>query len=163
MTYESEIEFTLDTICPWTYIAYLRLARALSSFRTANPSAPVTFSLKFLPYQLYPEAGQEGENRYEWYKRVKYAGSEEKMGMFVGYMGALGRGEGVKIELGKGIDDEDGGGGITANTFHAHRILGWVQENKGEEAASRCLECTLFLSFHLGFFSSRHAVDLVVI
>merc|ERR1711977_502840 len=72
MVYESEIQFTLDTICPWTYLAKRRLDRALEQIPS---DAPVRFSVKYLPYQLYPEASQAGEGKYEWYKKSKYGGT----------------------------------------------------------------------------------------
>jgi predicted DsbA family dithiol-disulfide isomerase len=28
----------------------------------------VNFTVKYHPYQLYPEASKEGEDKYEWYK-----------------------------------------------------------------------------------------------
>jgi predicted DsbA family dithiol-disulfide isomerase len=41
----------------------------------------VNFTVKFMPYQLNPSASQEGEDKYEWYKKSKYGDSEEKMKM----------------------------------------------------------------------------------
>ncbi|KAF2269940.1 thioredoxin-like protein [Lojkania enalia] len=127
MPYESAITFTLDTICPWTYIAYLRLHTALTQYRAAHPTAPVTFTLKFAPYQLYPDFSKQGEDKYAWYVKEKFAGDEQRMRMFVEYMETLGRAEGVEIDF----------GGHVAGTMDAHRVVGWVQGEKGEEAAER--------------------------
>ena len=42
--------------------------QALRQFRSSSSSSSkVTFTVKYLPYQLYPEASQEGEDKYEWY------------------------------------------------------------------------------------------------
>ena len=90
MAYDSTIAFTLDTICPWTYLALRRLQHALKIIHEKPPSKPVNFTLKFLPYQLYPEASREGEDKYEWYKREKYNASEQKMQMYEKVMGAYG-------------------------------------------------------------------------
>ncbi|TKA22497.1 hypothetical protein B0A50_07962 [Salinomyces thailandicus] len=124
MGYESQILFTLDTICPWTYLAKRRLARALEQIPS---DAPASFSLKYLPYQLYPEASQEGEGKYEWYKRSKYGDSEEKMKMYTTLMSAYGTTEGIDYKF----------GGTVANTLPAHRTIQHYQEAKGSETAEK--------------------------
>ncbi|KAF2005747.1 thioredoxin-like protein [Amniculicola lignicola CBS 123094] len=140
MPYESTITFTLDTICPWTYLAFLRLTRALSQYRT-TPSPPVSFTLKFLPYQLYPDFSAAGEDKYIWYKREKYNDDEEKMELYMVYMTALGVKEGVEMDF---------KGGSIANTLEAHRVLFVVQERFGEEGAWKCLE-----SLYAQYFSEQ--------
>jgi predicted DsbA family dithiol-disulfide isomerase len=126
MAYDSTITFTLDTICPWTYLGFLRLKKALEQFS----SEKVRFTLRFAPYQLYPSFSTEGEDKYAWYLREKYDGDEDRMRKFVGYMTALGRAEGVEFDW----------NGTMANTLDAHRVLFWVQEEKGAEAARKALE-----------------------
>jgi predicted DsbA family dithiol-disulfide isomerase len=66
--YDSTITFTLDTICPWTYLAKKRLSKALDQFRESHHDAPIKFDVQYAPYQLYPEASVEGEDKYMWYK-----------------------------------------------------------------------------------------------
>ncbi|KAJ4354883.1 hypothetical protein N0V95_003417 [Ascochyta clinopodiicola] len=131
MGYTSTITFTLDTICPWTYLAFLRLQKALSQHRASHPSSPVTFTLQIAPYQLYPDFSQDGVDRHTWYRDEKYHGSEEKFNLYCEYMGALGKDEGVAFDF---------RGGLFANTFHAHRILQYLQEHLGPEAAIKGLE-----------------------
>lgn len=114
-----------------TYIGFLRLQKALSSFRATNPSSPVTFTLRIAPYQLYPTFSQDGVDKHEWYRDEKYAGSEERFQKYSEYMVALGRDEGVEFDFSSGA---------FANTFHAHRILQWVQEHRGPEMAVKALE-----------------------
>jgi predicted DsbA family dithiol-disulfide isomerase len=153
MGYESTITFTLDTICPWytslpspplapshihrTYLAFTRLQKALSQHRTNNSDSEVSFTLKIAPYQLYPDFSHEGVSKYEWYKKERYADSQERMNMYISYMTALGKDEDLAFELGKGD---------IANTLHAHRILYVVQEEKGSEAALRALN-SLYQSY----------------
>lgn len=79
MTYDSEIQFTIDTICPWTYLAKRRLEKALAQL---PPDSPVNFTVKYKPYQLYPEASQEGEDKYAWYRKSRYGDSNEKMKVY---------------------------------------------------------------------------------
>ncbi|KAI4671546.1 uncharacterized protein J4E78_000042 [Alternaria triticimaculans] len=104
-----------------TYLAFIRLSKAISAYRTTNPSSPATFTLKLAPYQLYPDATQEGVNKYEWYKNEKYDGSEDRMEKYMNAMRDLGKQEGIEFDF---------GGGVVANTLHAHRVLQWSQKNK---------------------------------
>ncbi|GAB7323757.1 hypothetical protein MBLNU13_g07218t1 [Cladosporium sp. NU13] len=127
MSYHSEIHFTLDTICPWTYLAKRRLARAIA---TLPSDCPVTFTVVYKPYQLFPEASQEGEGKYEWYKRAKYDESEDKMQMYMALMSAYGRGEGIEYKF----------GGTVANTLHAHRTIQHFQVLKGPEVADQLID-----------------------
>jgi len=125
MVYESQISFTLDTICPWTYLALRRLQKALSQFRTIHPNASINYTIKYFPYQLYPDAPKEGEDKYEWYKKSRYGDSEEKMKMYTGLMSAYGKSCGIEFKF----------GGVVANTLDAHRIIQHFQEEKGSECA----------------------------
>lgn len=114
-----------------TYLGYLRLSKALDQHRSNHPDAPVTFTLKFAPYQLYPDFSKQGLDKYSWYRDEKYQGSEEKVNMYNKYMGALGRAEGVEFDF----------TGTIANTLDAHRIMQWIQEHKDVEATKCALDC----------------------
>lgn len=109
-----------------TYLGFIRLNKALDNYRSANPNSPATFTLKLAPYQLYPESNQEGVNKYEWYKNEKYDGSEDRMNKYMNVMGDLGKAEDIQFDF---------GGGMVANTLHAHRILQYLQNNKEQGAA----------------------------
>ncbi|TKA71594.1 hypothetical protein B0A49_04727 [Cryomyces minteri] len=123
MPYESTISFTLDTICPWTYLAKKRLDVALARVRSANPAA--TFVVKYLPYQLYQEASKEGEDKYAWYMASKYGGSEERMKIYTTLMAAYGVGLGIDFKF----------GGTVANTLDAHRLVQHYQSQRGPACA----------------------------
>lgn len=112
-----------------TYLAFLRLSKALSSYRTSHPSAAAKFTLRFAPYQLYPNASKEGTDKHAWYVSEKYAGNAEKMQMYVAYMSALGEHEGIRFDW----------AGVMANTLDALRILLYVQDTHGADAAAKCL------------------------
>ncbi|KAK4963979.1 hypothetical protein LTR66_005634 [Elasticomyces elasticus] len=128
MGYDVQISFTLDTICPWTYLAKRRLSKAISTVQADNPSA--TFTTKYLPYQLYPSAPQAGEDKYEWYSKSRYGGSEERMKMYTTLMSAYGVAEGIDYKF----------GGLVANTLHAHRFIQHYQEEKGARVADRIVD-----------------------
>ena len=46
------------------------------------------FAVKYLPYQLYPNAPQEGEDKYSWYRDARFNGDEEHMRKYVVLMTA---------------------------------------------------------------------------
>ena len=126
MVYNCSIHFTLDTICPWTYLAKRRLARAISEIPS---DSPVAFTVVYKPYQLYPDASQAGEDKYEWYKKSRYGDSEEKMHMYTTLMSAYGTTEGIQYKF----------GGTVANTLQAHRVIQHYQETKGPETADKVI------------------------
>ncbi|SMR45473.1 unnamed protein product [Zymoseptoria tritici ST99CH_1A5] len=127
MPYESTISFTLDTICPWTYLAKRRLAKALAQL---PPSSSTTFTVKYLPYQLYPSASQTGEDKYAWYKKSRYGDSAEKMKVYETLMTAYGIGEGIDYKF----------TGTVANTIHAHRCIYVFQEKYGPEVVDKFVD-----------------------
>ncbi|KIV83816.1 hypothetical protein PV11_05810 [Exophiala sideris] len=131
MTYESQISFTLDTICPWTYLAKKRLDEALRRFRQSDDANGTTFVVKYFPYQLNPDASKDGEDKYAWYKKSRYADSEEKMKMYITLMTAYGKSAGINFKF----------GGTVSNTLDAHRVIQHFQEEKGPEVADKIINC----------------------
>lgn len=87
----------------------------------------MTFVVKYLPYQLYPNASQAGEDKYEWYRKSKYGDSEDKMKMYTTLMSAYGVAEGIDYRF----------GGIVANTLNAHRLIQHFQQEKGPDTAEK--------------------------
>jgi predicted DsbA family dithiol-disulfide isomerase len=124
MPYNSQIQFTLDTICPWTYLAKRRLDKALSQL---PPDCPVTFTVVYKPYQLYPDAPLDGEDKFEWYKKTRYGDSDEKMSLYTQLMSAYGRDQDIAFKF----------GGTIANTLHAHRVIRHFQDSKGPDVAGK--------------------------
>lgn len=92
--------------------------------------APVEFTVKYLPYQLYPDAPQEGEDKYAWYQKSRYGDSDEKMKMYTTLMSAYGVAEGIDFHF----------DGIVANTMHAHRVVQHFQRAKGITTANALVE-----------------------
>ncbi|GAB7340328.1 hypothetical protein MBLNU457_6780t1 [Dothideomycetes sp. NU457] len=144
MPYETTITFTLDTICPWTYLAKRRLSKALTRVHESHPDAH--FTLRFAPYQLYPEAPQEGADKYEWYKSSRYGDSEEKMDMYTKLMSAYGKDEGIEFKF----------GGTIANTLQAHRVVQHFQETKGPETADKMIDSLYKQYFEEEKHPSKH-------
>lgn len=92
----------------------------------------MNFTVKYLPFQLYPEASKEGEDKYDWYRRSRYGDSEEKMKMYITLMSAYGTSAGIDFKF----------GGQVANTLDAHRLVQYFQEEKGSKTADRLIACT---------------------
>lgn len=133
--YNSQISFTLDTICPWTYLAKKRLDLALAQLQP-EISSKVSFKVQFLPYQLYPSFGPAQE-KYAWQRDHKYDGSKEKMDMYVEYMSTLGEASGIKFSF----------GGDIADTLQAHRVIQYFQEEAGAETANRLVDALYRMYF----------------
>lgn len=127
--YDSEIQFTLDTICPWTYLAKRRLDRALAQIRE-DSSNQVNFTVRYYPYQLYPGASQEGEDKYGWYRKTRYGDSDEKMAKYMHLMSSYGNKEGIDFKF----------GGTVANTLPAHRLIQHFQGTKGPETSDKLVQ-----------------------
>lgn len=142
MVYDSTISFTLDTICPWTYLAKRRLDIALSQYKGSPSYQKCRFTVKYEPYQLYPEASQEGEDKWAWYKKSRYGDSDEKMKMYTTLMSAYGTGCGIDFKF----------GGTVANTLHAHRVVRLFQEEKGSETADKIVN-SLYIQY---FENEKH-------
>lgn len=90
----------------------------------------MTFTVKYLPYQLYPNAPQEGEDKYAWYRDARFNGDEEHMRKYVVLMTAYGKAEGIAYKF----------GGRVGNTLQAHRVIQLVQETKGPDAAEKIVD-----------------------
>jgi len=136
--YESQISFTLDTVCPWTYLGKRRLEKALEQIHQSPDAASnVHFTVKYQPYQLYPDFPLEGQDKHAWYMNTKYNGSGEMMATFEKVMGAYGADEGIKFNF----------NGPIANTLPAHRIIQYFQENKGPKVADKLIKALYKLYF----------------
>jgi len=119
-----------------------RLDEALRRVRETDASSKVKFTVVYFPYQLYPEATQEGESKYDWYKKSRYGDSEEKMKMYTTLMSAYGASAGISYKF----------GGTVANTLQAHRIIQYFQEQKGPEVADKLVNSL----YHQYFEEEKH-------
>lgn len=93
----------------------------------------MNFTVKYIPFQLYPEASKEGQDKYEWYRKSRYGDSDEKMKMYETLMSAYGTGVGIDFKF----------HGVVANTLDAHRVVQYFQEEKGPEIADKLINCSL--------------------
>jgi len=106
---------------------------ALAQFRASEHAKDVRFTVWYLPFQLYPEASKEGEDKYEWYRKSRYGDSEDKKKMYETLMTAYGAGVGIKFKF----------RGTVANTLDSHRVIQHFQEERGPETADKLINCMI--------------------
>ncbi|MEP0202398.1 MAG: DsbA family oxidoreductase [Halioglobus sp.] len=109
-----QVDVVSDVVCPWCIVGYLQLQSAL-----AQMPGEFDVSLRWHPFELNPQMPEEGQGLREHLV--------EKYGP------AAGRGSGGRqrlIELGKSLGFEFNyfDGMRIYNTFKAHQLLAWAQE-----------------------------------
>ena len=96
------------------------------------------FTLKVLPYQLYPDFPTgAGKDKYVWYRDEKYGGSDERMDMYTQLMSSYGEPVGINFKF----------GGTIANTLQAHRVVQYFQEQNGTETANKIINALYRMYF----------------
>ncbi|CAM1500693.1 Fc.00g098550.m01.CDS01 [Cosmosporella sp. VM-42] len=125
--YESQVSFTLDTVCPWTCIAKKRLDKALAQVRATSPAA--TFTLHFEPYQLDPNF-PTSVDKQSYSLHHKHNDNPAAQQLFQAHMRSLGEPEGITFNF----------DGTMGNTLHAHRVIQYFQDEKGAETANRLVD-----------------------
>lgn len=132
---ELSIEITSDTVCPFCYIGYKRIQRAIA-LTNAQPlrTGPINFKLHFVPFQLdgtippYP-----GIDRREKYFAKFGQANFERMEKSIGERG---KEEGLDIKF----------RGQLSNTLDSHRVLNKAYDVKGWEGQKIVAEI-LFTKF----------------
>lgn len=104
------LDILSDPICPWCYIGWTGLMRAME----AAGDSP--FSLEWHPFQLNPDMPPEGADRAE-YLEAKFGGPEGAADVY-GRIADHARGIGLDLDL-EGIKR-------TPNTLNAHRLIHWA-------------------------------------
>lgn len=123
-----QIDFIADVVCPWCYLGWRRLEKALA----LRPDLKATVTWR--PYQLDPTLPEEGVDRHN-YMAAKFPNSERR------------------AEIGKVLDQAAAEDGISwnladipvsPNTNAAHRLIRWAQ---GEGLQGPVLEGVLAAYF----------------
>lgn len=104
-----------------------RLEEALAQVRATSP--PVTFTLHFEPFQLFPDFPDTADKQ-EWYLHEKHFDNEAAQQAYQSHMTSLLEPHGVKLNF----------AGKMGNTLHAHRVIQQIQRDRGADAASRLVE-----------------------
>jgi predicted DsbA family dithiol-disulfide isomerase len=104
------LDIISDPICPWCYIGWTNLARAME----ARPDHP--FAIEWHPFQLNPEMPEGGMDRRE-YLEAKFGGKE---GAVTAYAPVVEHAERAGLTL--NLDRI----ARTPNTIDAHRLIHWA-------------------------------------
>ncbi|KAF7128342.1 hypothetical protein CNMCM5793_003072 [Aspergillus hiratsukae] len=116
------IQIISDTVCPWCYVGYRRLSRAITAHKASYPTD--TFTLTWHAFYLNPASpGYPGVDKREYY--VSKFG-EERVAAIFSRLAAAGEADGIAFRF----------GGMTGNTRDSHRVL-WYAALKEKEARAR--------------------------
>ena len=114
------IDVHSDIVCPWCYVGKRRLERALSQLNGAEKP-----QITWRPFQLNPKMPVDGMDR-KVYLKAKF-GSMKAFGRMEEQLLAAGTDEQIPFAFGK-IQR-------TPNTFAAHRLV-WYAEQQGRQDAA---------------------------
>ncbi|KAL4928274.1 DsbA family oxidoreductase [Aspergillus undulatus] len=116
------IQIISDTVCPWCYIGYRRLTRAILTHRQSYPTDK--FTITWSPFYLNASSPPyPGVNKAAFYES-KFGAA--RTGAIFARLGAVGEIEGVKF----------GFGGNTGRTRDSHRVI-WFAGKKEQETGIR--------------------------
>ncbi|KAJ5775999.1 uncharacterized protein N7511_001010 [Penicillium nucicola] len=112
------IQIISDTVCPWCFVGYRRLSRAITAHKATNPAD--TFSLHWKAFYLNPaSAPYPGINKAEMYTQKFGA---ERMSAIFSRLAAAGEGDGIHFSF----------GGNTGSTRDSHRLLWYAGQREAE-------------------------------
>jgi predicted DsbA family dithiol-disulfide isomerase len=111
VTQPLHIDFIADVVCPWCYLGWRRLEKALA----LRPDVEAT--IVWRPYQLDPSIPEEGVDRRA-YMAAKFTDPERRKAMVEALTEAAAE-EGLDLKL---MDIP-----ISPNTNAAHRLIRWAQ------------------------------------
>lgn len=121
------LDIISDPICPWCYIGWTNLTRALE----ARPDHP--FAIAWHPFQLNPDMPPEGMDRRS-YMEAKFGGTD---GALRAYAPVLSHAEAAGLTLDLPAIAR------TPNTLNAHRLIHWA----GLEGQQTPLVAALFRGY----------------
>lgn len=131
MAVAMKIDVVSDVACPWCAVGLFALERALERL-----DGEVEAELRFVPFELNPQMGPEGQDLGE-HLTQKYGSTPEQQAQIRERIAARG------AEVGFVFAPE--GRGRVYNTFDAHRLLTWAGEQGA--AAQRRLKIALLQAY----------------
>ncbi len=126
-----KIEFVSDIACPWCAIGLHSLEQALSRI-----GSDLAVELSFQPFELNPTMGAEGADTVQ-YLSTKYGITPEQ----------IARNQAAIRERGAAVGFAFGQRSRVWNTFDAHRLLYWAEED-GPAGAQGRLKHALLTAYH---------------
>ena len=131
MTTTLKIDFVSDIACPWCAVGLFSLEKALERLQ-----GEVTADLHFQPFELNPDMAPGGQDLGE-HLTQKYGSTAAQQAQIRETIAARG------AEV--GFSFAPGGRGRVYNTFDAHRLLAWAEEQG--EGAQHQLKKALLASY----------------
>ena len=125
MTTPLKIDFVSDVTCPWCAVGLGALEQALR-----NLQGTVSAELHFQPFELNPQMAPEGQDASE-HLTQKYGSTPEQQSQIRETIRQRG------AEVGFAFNPE--GRGRIWNTFDAHRLLHWAEEQGLQKALKHAL------------------------
>ncbi|QHE86932.1 DsbA family oxidoreductase [Hydrogenophaga sp. BPS33] len=129
-----KIDFVSDVSCPWCAVGLGALEEALQTLQRDHVSA----ELHFQPFELNPQMGPGGQDIGE-HLAEKYGSTPEQQAQIRNTIRARG------AEVGFAFNPE--GRGRIWNTFDAHRLLHWADE-EGAPGQQHALKKALMAACH---------------
>src|SRR5579862_4171264 len=125
-----DIDVVSDAICPWCFVGKKRLEKAMAAVRGKH-----RFRVHWSPFQLNPAMPKEGMGRKEY--RERKFGSEKVVAELDRRMTAVGAEVGIPFALDR-IQK-------TPNTFDAHRLIWWAEQNQAQDIVVDALFRAFFI------------------
>jgi len=125
MTARLKIDFVSDVSCPWCAVGLGALEAALE-----RVAPEISAELHFQPFELNPHMPREGQDAFE-HLNQKYGSSREQQAQAREAIRARGAAVGFKFR-------EEGRSRVY-NTFDAHRLLHWAEEEGRQLALKQAL------------------------
>ncbi len=129
-----KIDFVSDVSCPWCAVGLGALEEALRRL-----DGEVSAELHFQPFELNPRMGPEGQDIGE-HLREKYGSTPEQQAQVRDTIRARG------AEVGFAFNPD--GRGRIWNTFDAHRLLRWADQEGGAPGRQHALKKALMAACH---------------
>lgn len=115
-----KIDIVADVVCPWCYIGYARLQRAIKSLESE-----LTIELYWYPFELNPTIAPGGEPLLQYLVR-QYQTSEQACRELQEHVTQLGFEVGIRFDF----DDDM----AMYNTRKAHQLVQWAMQHRCQQA-----------------------------
>ncbi|KAK6341077.1 hypothetical protein TWF696_009384 [Orbilia brochopaga] len=122
------IDVVSDTICPWCYVGFRRLAKAIDIFKNTRQDA--SFEIRWHPFYLNPNAPDIGVDKQKVYE-AKFG--RDRTLMMQRRLAIVGAQDGIAFAF----------GGKTGNTRKSHRLI----QLAGEKGLQNQVVEQLFISY----------------
>ncbi len=116
-----KIDIVTDINCPWCYLGEERLKKAINA-----SGEQYNFEIAIKPFELSPNAPQEGEDKITYFKRNYGADALDRIEAGNKHLTELGHAEGIVFNFDKSP--------VIHNTFNAHRLV-WLAGQYGVQQA----------------------------